>query len=185
MASTANAQTVDTYQDKLVINVYNTDLDPIDATVTIEHNEDGTSTFMLKDFNLAALGIPVGDVVVEGIQGEAAGDATVYKYNGEAKLPSDTDLAVALGHKVNLTLDAVAKDGKLYAEISLNVVMEGEELPVNCVFGTKIETSIDAVVTGKTAPVAVFNATGARQNGMQRGLNIVRTADGKTVKVLK
>lgn len=185
VATTANAQNVDTYQDKLLINVYNMDLDPVDATVTIEHNEDGTSTFMLKDFNLNSLGIAVGDVVVEGIQGVADGDATVYDYKGEAKLPSDTELAVSLGHKVNLTLHGVAKDGKLYAEISLLVELEGNQLPVNCVFGTKIETSVNAIVVGKTAPVAVFNATGARQNGMQRGLNIVRTADGKTVKVLK
>ena len=100
-------------------------------------------------------------------------------------MPSNTTLAEALGHQIPLTLHSVVEGGKLYAEISLSVPMGEETLKVDCVFGKKSETAINGVVAGKTAPVAVFNATGARQNGLQKGLNIVRTADGKTVKVLK
>ena len=182
MATTANAQTTEQFTDKLAISLNDAPQDPVDATVELEHLADGTSTFMLKNFTFGIF--EVGDVIVEGIKGVKNGDATTYDFEGTAKLPSDKAVAEALGHQIPLTLHSVVEGGKLYAEIALLVDM-GEKLKVDCVFGKKSETAINGVVAGKTAPVAVFNATGARQNGLQKGLNIVRTADGKTVKVLK
>lgn len=183
MATTANAQTTEQFTDKLAISLNDAPQDPVDATVELEHKADGTSTFMLKNFTFGIF--EVGDVIVEGIKGVKNGDATTYDFEGTAKLPSDKAVAEALGHQVPLKLHSVVEGGKLYAEISLSVPMGEETLKVDCVFGKKSETAINGVVAGKTAPVAVFNATGARQNGLQKGLNIVRTADGKTVKVLK
>ena len=184
MATTANAQTTEKFTDDLAISLNGEPQDPVKGTtVELEHKADGTSTFMLKNFTFGAF--EVGDVIVEGIKGVKNGDATTYDFDGTAKLPSNTVPAEALGHQIPLTLHSVVEGGKLYAEISLSVPMGEETLKVDCVFGKKSETAINGVVAGKTAPVAVFNATGARQNGLQKGLNIVRTADGKTVKVLK
>lgn len=184
MATTANAQTKEQFTDDLAISLNGAPQEPVKGTtVELEHQADGTSTFMLKDFTFGMF--EVGDVIVEGIKGVKNGDATTYDFDGTAKLPSNTTLAEALGHQIPLTLHSVVEGGKLYAEISLSVPMGEETLKVDCVFGKKSETAINGVVAGKTAPVAVFNATGARQNGLQKGLNIVRTADGKTVKVLK
>lgn len=183
MATTANAQTTEQFTDKLAISLNDVPQDPVDATVELEHKADGTSTFMLKNFTFGVF--EVGDVIVEGIKGVKNGDATTYDFDGIAKLPSDKAVAEALGHQVPLKLHSVVEGGKLYAEISLPVTMGEATLKVDCVFGKKSETAINGVVAGKTAPAAVFNATGARQNGLQKGLNIVRTADGKTVKVLK
>ena len=184
MATTANAQTKEQFTDDLEISLNGAPQEPVKGTtVELEHQADGTSTFMLKNFTFGMF--EVGDVIVEGIKGVKNGDATTYDFDGTAKLPSNTTLAEALGHQIHLTLHSVVEGGKLYAEISLSVPMGEETLKVDCVFGKKSETAINGVVAGKTAPVAVFNATGARQNGLQKGLNIVRTADGKTVKVLK
>lgn len=184
MATTANAQTKEQFTDDLEISLNGAPQEPVKGTIVeLEHQADGTSTFMLKNFTFGMF--EVGDVIVEGIKGVKNGDATTYDFDGTAKLPSNTTLAEALGHQIPLTLHSVVEGGKLYAEISLSVPMGEETLKVDCVFGKKSETAINGVVAGKTAPVAVFNATGARQNGLQKGLNIVRTADGKTVKVLK
>lgn len=184
MATTANAQTKEQFTDDLEISLNGAPQEPVKGTtVELEHQADGTSTFMLKNFTFGMF--EVGDVIVEGIKGVKNGDATTYDFDGTAKLPSNTTLAEALGHQIPLTLHSVVEGGKLYAEISLSVPMGEETLKVDCVFGKKSETAINGVVAGKTAPVAVFNATGTRQNGLQKGLNIVRTADGKTVKVLK
>lgn len=184
MATTANAQTKEQFTDDLEISLNGAPQEPVKGTtVELEHLTDGTSTFMLKNFTFGMF--EVGDVIVEGIKGVKNGDATTYDFDGTAKLPSNTTLAEALGHQIPLTLHSVVEGGKLYAEISLSVPMGEETLKVDCVFGKKSETAINGVVAGKTAPAAVFNATGARQNGLQKGLNIVRTADGKTVKVLK
>lgn len=184
MATTANAQTKEQFTDDLEISLNGAPQEPVKGTtVELEHQADGTSTFMLKNFTFGMF--EVGDVIVEGIKGVKNGDATTYDFEGTAKLPSNTTLAEALGHQIPLTLHSVVEGGKLYAEISLSVPMGEETLKVDCVFGKKSETAINGVVAGKTAPAAVFNATGARQNGLQKGLNIVRTTDGKTVKVLK
>ena len=184
MATTANAQTKEQFTDDLAISLNGAPQEPVKGTtVELEHQADGTSTFMLKNFTFGMF--EVGDVIVEGIKGVKNGDATTYDFDGTAKLPSNTTLAEALGHQIPLTLHSVVEGGKLYAEISLSVPMGEETLKVDCVFGKKSETAINGVVAGKTAPAAVFNTTGARQNGLQKGLNIVRTADGKTVKVLK
>ena len=184
MATTANAQTKEQFTDDLAISLNGAPQEPVKGTtVELEHQADGTTTFMLKNFTFGMF--EVGDVIVEGIKGVKNGDATTYDFDGTAKLPSNTTLAEALGHQIPLTLHSVVEGGKLYAEISLSVPMGEETLKVDCVFSKKSETAINGVVAGKTAPVAVFNATGARQNGLQKGLNIVRTADGKTVKVLK
>ena len=184
MATTANAQTKEQFTDDLEISLNGAPQEPVKGTtVELEHQADGTSTFMLKNFTFGMF--EVGDVIVEGIKGVKNGDATTYDFKGTAKLPSNTTLAEALGHQIPLTLHSVVEGGKLYAEISLSVPMGEETLKVDCVFGKKSETAINGVVAGKTAPAAVFNTTGARQNGLQKGLNIVRTADGKTVKVLK
>ena len=184
MATTANAQTKEQFTDDLAISLNGAPQEPVKGTtVELEHQADGTTTFMLKNFTFGMF--EVGDVIVEGIKGVKNGDATTYDFDGTAKLPSNTTLAEALGHQIPLTLHSVVEDGKLYAEISLSVPMGEETLKVDCVFGKKSETAINGVVAGKTAPAAVFNTTGARQNGLQKGLNIVRTADGKTVKVLK
>lgn len=184
MATTANAQTKEQFTDDLAISLNGAPQEPVKGTtVELEHLTDGTSTFMLKNFTFGMF--EVGDVIVEGIKGVKNGDATTYDFKGTAKLPSETTLAEALGHQIPLTLHSVVEGGKLYAEISLSVPMGEETLKVDCVFGKKSETAINGVVAGKTAPAAVFNTTGARQNGLQKGLNIVRTADGKTVKVLK
>lgn len=184
MATTANAQTKEQFTDDLEISLNGAPQEPVKGTtVELEHQADGTSTFMLKNFTFGMF--EVGDVIVEGIKGVKNGDATTYDFDGTAKLPSNTTLAEALGHQIPLTLHSVVEGGKLYAEISLSVPMGEETLKVDCVFGKKSETAINGVVAGKTAPAAVFNATGARQNGLQKGLNIVRTTDGKTVKVLK
>ena len=184
MATTANAQTKEQFTDDLAISLNGAPQEPVKGTtVELEHQAGGTTTFMLKNFTFGMF--EVGDVIVEGIKGVKNGDATTYDFDGTAKLPSNTTLAEALGHQIPLTLHSVVEGGKLYAEISLSVPMGEETLKVDCVFGKKSETAINGVVAGKTAPVAVFNATGARQNGLQKGLNIVRTADGKTVKVLK
>jgi len=184
MATTVNAQTKEQFTDDLAISLNGAPQEPVKGTtVELEHQADGTTTFMLKNFTFGMF--EVGDVIVEGIKGVKNGDATTYDFDGTAKLPSNTTLAEALGHQIPLTLHSVVEGGKLYAEISLSVPMGEETLKVDCVFGKKSETAINGVVAGKTAPAAVFNATGARQNGLQKGLNIVRTADGKTVKVLK
>lgn len=81
-------------------------------------------------------------------------------------------------------------DGKLYAYIFADWGGFAADYPdsgydYTFVFGTDPddETAISTVKTNSEV-TAVYNANGMKVKGLQRGLNIVRTADGKTKKVL-
>lgn len=54
-------------------------------------------------------------------------------------------------------------------------------------FGEDFDPTAINIVKGEISnqPVQIYNVNGARMNAMQRGVNIVRTADGKTMKVVK
>ena len=180
MATTASAAS---YTDQLSISLNGQEQDPQETTIYINDNGDGTADFSIKDFAFGFF--EVGDVNVTGVKAVVDGSTTAYYYEGEASLPSDKMVAIALGHKVNVKIYAVVKDGKAYAEISLPVTMEGETLDVDCVFGKKIESAVNGVSVSKTASAEIFSATGARLNAIKHGLNIVRNSDGKTIKVMK
>ena len=109
MATTANAQTKEQFTDDLEISLNGAPQEPVKGTtVELEHQADGTSTFMLKNFTFGVF--EVGDVIVEGIKGVKNGDATTYDFDGIAKLPSETAMvAVALGHQVPLKLHSVVE----------------------------------------------------------------------------
>ena len=50
----------------------------------------------------------------------------------------------------------------------------------------EVSSGVDAVsIAGRSRPTAIYDAAGIRRNGMGKGLNIVRYADGRVVKVMK
>ena len=51
-------------------------------------------------------------------------------------------------------------------------------------FGEKFETGINSIKTDNST-IRIYNANGMQMQQMQRGLNIVKGSNGKTVKVLK
>ena len=79
------------------------------------------------------------------------------------------------------------KGDKLYLEISLPVAMGPLTINVEAVFGSKIATGISQVTdNGKAAVEGIYSIDGRRLNGMEQGrVNIIRRADGTSVKVLK
>ena len=51
-------------------------------------------------------------------------------------------------------------------------------------FGDKFETGINNI-NAVNSTIRIYNANGMQMQQMQRGLNIVKGSDGKTIKVLK
>ena len=90
-----------------------------------------------------------------------------------------------VAQRVGTTQEITGKDGKLYAKMTLPVTIEDATMNVEAVFGTKPAAGINGITTTQNGKVEVYNVNGVRLNGLQKGLNIVRTADGKVVKVLK
>ncbi len=92
-----------------------------------------------------------------------------------------------------MSTNAKSKGGKLYGRFQLDLGGFGasysDAYNYNFVYGTNSDwpetNGITAPKTVTGGQTTVYSISGARLNGLQHGLNIVRQADGKVVKVMK
>ncbi len=174
------------YTGNLAITINDEPQDPQSTTIVTTKHDDGTYDFLLKQFTFGgADGFLIGDVTAKNIHAEEVNGYTVYTADQDAEITNGGAIAQALGGKVHVKINGQSKDGKLYAEISLPVAMDEDEvLDVYAVFGDKFETGINNVKAA-TSDIRIYNANGVQMGQMQRGLNIVKNSDGKAIKVIK
>lgn len=178
MALAVNAQT---FNGKISIKV--NDADPIlqDATILVEKNEGAENLYniTLKDFNFSGY-VKLGDIKIDGVSGENGEDDTVLL----AK-EGQTHIDVMGGVDVTLNDGCKIEGDQLFMNMSISafkgLMTVGVEFE-----GTSTSTGIDKVTTTTDSGVeAIYDLNGRKLNEMQKGINIVRKADGTTVKVLK
>ena len=160
--------------------------DADDATITVSKMDNGTYTLVLNQFKFA--GELIGDATVSDIKGEEKDGGVVLSTTDKvAPITNGGPLAEAVGNKVVMTMTATMKDGKLNADISkITVNMLGTDISVKAAFeSTSSTTGINAVNAATNGASRVYDLSGRQLPAMQKGLNIVRTAGGKTVKVVK
>ena len=174
------------YTGNLAITLNGEAQDPQTTTIVTTKHDDGTYDFLLKQFTFGGEGgYLIGDVTAKNIHAEEVNGYTVYTADQDAEITNGGAIAEVLGGKVHVTINGQSKDGKLYAEISLPVAMDEDEvIDVFAVFGDKFETGINNVKAA-TGNIRIYNANGVQMGQMQRGLNIVKGSDGKTIKVIK
>lgn len=173
-----------TYKDQLVISLDGDKQDPENATIDVIKQSEGKYTFVLNQFSFA--GLLIGDVTITDVPGVEKNGYVFYTVEKDAVITNGADIAAALGNKVHVKIvEAYSKDGKLYAKMTLPVTIEDATMNVEAVFGEKPAAGINGITTTQNGKVEVYTVNGVRLNGLQKGLNIVRTADGKVVKVLK
>lgn len=171
------------YTDQLTITINGEEQDPQEATINVVKNDDGTYNFVLNQFSFGAL--LIGDVTMNNVPATEDGDYTKFETEQDAAITNGDAIAEALGGKVHISMNAQIKGDKLYAYISLPVALsEDYVMDVKAVFGDITWTGIHSVKTGN-GNAAVFGINGVQLQQMQRGINIVRKADGTTVKVMK
>ena len=131
-----------------------------------------------------------GDFVVEDVTAtvDAAGEMTFSTASTEGTWTNVTSTAaiggVTEGSKSDLkafTATLSADKSKLIVEFSFMTM--GSDVDV--VFGKKVDTAINTVnAADDNRYVEIYNLGGVRMQRLQRGINIVRTANGKVKKVL-
>lgn len=171
---------------------------PEDATITVDKQDDGTYTFVLVNFSFNDL--PIGDATVSGIKGTEENGAIVLKTeNADAPVTGGILGDALVGRKVVMTMTATIKDGVLTAiidPIAVTLKLGDDDpatMPVKAVFGpqsyvedfVKNATGINSVNTTADKAVRIYDLSGRQLPAMQKGLNIVKTESGKTVKVMK
>ena len=152
-----------------------------DGTLAIRDEGDGTYTFILTDvYGQSALMFTAQGTV------HSNGDVTYTAENAPAAMHDDG----WEGYTAYITTTEAKTNGdKFYGVFDVDIegwASQGYSYyGCTAVFGEEF-TGINNVTSEfDNQPVQIYNLNGVRMNALQRGINIVRNANGKTMKVVK
>lgn len=188
-ANAATAVETTTFKGKIAVDITATAIPEIDkdsdpATVVFSKMDDGTYQFVLEQFKFGDM--IIGDVTItKGLKAEEKDGALVLTTNDVEAAVTNSDMAATLGGKVLITMKATIKDGKMVAELSNIHVFLGPGMNVKAKFESTSATGINSVSTASAKVSRIYDLSGRELPAMQKGLNIVKMANGKTVKVIK
>ena len=188
-ANAATAVETTTFKGKIAVDITATAIPEIDkdsdpATVVFSKMDDGTYQFVLEQFKFGDM--IIGDVTItKGLKAEEKDGALVLTTNDVEAAVTNSDMAATLGGKVLITMKATIKDGKMVAELSNIHVFLGKGMDVTAKFESTSATGINSVSTASAKASRIYDLSGRELPAMQKGLNIVKMANGKTVKVIK
>ena len=190
-ANAATAVETTTFNGNIAVDVTGAAIPEIDkdsdpATVVFSKMDDGTYQFVLEQFKFN--GIIIGDVTItKGLKAEEKDGALVLTTDNVEAAVTNSDMAAALGGKVLITMKATIKDGKMVAELSnIHVNLGGTEMDVTAKFESSSSTTgINSVSTASAQTSRIYDLSGRELPAMQKGLNIVKMANGETVKIIK
>lgn len=188
-ANAATAVETTTFQGKIAVGfgtIPEIDADSDAATVVFSKMDDGTYQFVLQQFSFGEL--VIGDVTItKGLNAEEK-DGTIVLTTDNVEAPvTNSEMAAALGGKVLITMKATIKEGKMVAELSnIHVNLGGTEMDVTAKFESSSSTTgINSVSTASAKTSRIYDLSGRELPAMQKGLNIVKMANGETVKIIK
>lgn len=188
-ANAATAVETTTFQGKIAVG-FTAEIPEIGddsdaATVVFSKMDDGTYQFVLQQFSFS--GLVIGDVTItKGLNAEEK-DGTIVLTTDNVEAPvTNSEMAAMLGGKVLITMKATIKEGKMVAELSNIHVFLGEGLDVTAKFESSSSTTgINSVSTASAQTSRIYDLSGRELPAMQKGLNIVKMANGETVKIIK
>ncbi|WP_308261970.1 calycin-like domain-containing protein [Prevotella sp.] len=188
-ANAATAVETTTFQGKIAVGfetIPEIDDNSDAATVVFSKMDDGTYQFVLQQFSFGEL--VIGDVTItKGLNAEEKDGTIVLTTNNVEAPVTNSDMAAALGGKVLITMKATIKEGKMVAELSnIHVNLGGTEMDVTAKFESSSSTTgINSVSTASAQTSRIYDLSGRELPTMQKGLNIVKMANGETVKIIK
>ena len=189
-ANAATAVETTTFQGKIAVG-FTAEIPEIGddsdaATVVFSKMDDGTYQFVLQQFSFSNL--VIGDVTItKGLNAEEKDGTIVLTTNNVEAPVTNSDMAAMLGGKVLITMKATIKDGKMVAELSnIHVILLGQEMNVTAKFESSSSTTgINSVSNASAKTSRIYDLSGRELPAMQKGLNIVKMANGETVKIIK
>lgn len=192
VAFAANASTAvetTTFQGKIAVGfetIPEIDDNSDAATVVFSKMDDGTYQFVLQQFKFGDL--VIGDVTItKGLNAEEKDGTIVLTTNNVEAPVTNSYMADMLGGKVLITMNATIKEGKMVAELSnIHVNLSGTEMDVTAKFESSSSTTgINSVSNASAKASRIYDLSGRELPAMQKGLNIVKMANGETVKIIK
>lgn len=154
---------------------------------TLTFTETAKDVYTLSLTNVAIPnGVDLGTVSFEGVQRTGSdSEASFASKKGECKTTAAHPLYTELPYtdfEFIVGFDAEKK----VTSCTGKFVIDNYDEAVSYTFNfTPTETSVNTVVAADGTVKHIYTLTGAKVTSLQRGVNIVRTADGRTLKVLK
>ncbi len=161
------------------------------ATLYVGEQADGAYRFLLKNFVYTISGITtgIGNIKLSDVVATTGDDGTISLHAEQTiKITSGDDPSVSfwmgpLLGDVAVEMDGEINEDKLSAEI--HIPFSGQDIVVKFEGQTTGDaTGIEAIKTNATGKETIYDASGKVLNSPTKGLNIIRKADGTTIKVL-
>lgn len=179
MAFTANAKD---FTENLTIT-FGEKVTTQEQVVSVEEvkGSDGLYNISISDFTFGegTGAVEVGDIILKDVKGNSDSDGFVNFEKTETTI-SFMNATVVLNDGSRM------KGDKLYLDLDISAWLGMINVDVVVGDNNFTTTGIDKVTTTTDNGVeAIYDLGGRKLNEMQKGVNIVRKADGTTVKVLK
>lgn len=154
---------------------------------TVTFTETAKDVYTLSLTNVAIPnGVDLGTVSFEGVQRTGSdSEASFTSKKGKAKTTAAPPLYTELSYTDFEFVVGFDADKKVTSCTGKFVVDNYDEAVSYTFSFTPTETSVNTVVAADGTVKHIYTLTGAKVTSLQRGVNIVRTADGRTLKVLK
>lgn len=154
---------------------------------TLTFTETAKDVYTLSLTNVAIPnGVDLGTVSFEGVQRTGNdSEASFASKKGKCKTTAAHPLYTELPYTDFEFIVGFDADKKV-TSCTGKFVVDNYDEKVSYTFNfTPTETSVNTVVAADGTVKHIYTLTGAKVTSLQRGVNIVRTADGRTLKVLK
>lgn len=154
---------------------------------TVTFTETAKDVYTLSLTNVAIpKGVDLGTVSFEGVQRTGSdSEASFISKKGKAKTTATHPLYTELPYTDFEFVVGFDAEKKVTSCTGKFVVDNWDEAVSYTFSFTPTETSVNTVVAADGTVKHIYTLTGAKVTSLQRGVNIVRTADGRTLKVLK
>lgn len=154
---------------------------------TVTFTETAKDVYTLSLTNVAIpKGVDLGTVSFEGVQRTGSdSEASFTSKKGKAKTTATHLLYTELPYTDFEFVVGFDAEKKVTSCTGKFVVDNWDEAVSYTFSFTPTETSVNTVVAADGTVKHIYTLTGAKVTSLQRGVNIVRTADGRTLKVLK
>ena len=147
----APAAMAQNYAENLVVSINGMSTDPVPASIDVQKKENGTCTFMLKNFMLAdsESSIPVGTIVLEGV--------TMTEADGQTTLETTQTIRIQAGDDANVPADGWM--GPILGDVP--IVMSGKIVGDNLLANIDIDMSelLNQIINVKVGVKEVRNYT--------------------------
>lgn len=154
---------------------------------TVTFTETAKDVYTLSLTNVAIpKGVDLGTVSFEGVQRTGSdSEASFASKKGNCKTTAAHPLYTDLPYTDFEFIVGFDAEKKVTSCTGKFVVDNWDEAVSYTFSFTPTETSVNTVVAADGTVKHIYTLTGAKVTSLQRGVNIVRTADGRTLKVLK